>query len=54
MNQDVSGIRKLFWKEVRGKVDSYYRIRDGNGRLALFTSLFSYLLTTLGINIYNF
>ena len=39
MNRDVNGNRKLFWKEVSnsnaGKVENSYRIKDGNGRLAL-------------------
>ena len=38
MNEDVNGNRKLFWKEVSdakgGKVESYSRIKNGNGRLA--------------------
>ena len=38
MNEDVNGNRKLFWKEVTntkgGKVESYNRIMDRNGRLA--------------------
>ena len=38
MNEDVYGNRKLFWKEVSsakgGNVESYSRIKDGNGRLA--------------------
>ena len=38
VNEDVNGNRKLFWKEVSnakgGKVESCYRIKDGNGRLA--------------------
>ena len=37
MDQDVDGNRQLFSKEVskvnRGKVKSYNRIKDGNGRL---------------------
>ena len=39
MNQAVKDERKLFWKEVSkangGKLESYSRIEDGNGRLAL-------------------
>ena len=39
MNEDVNGNRTLFWKEVgelnRGKVGSYSRIKEENGRLAL-------------------
>ena len=39
MNKDVDGNRKLFWKLVskvnRGKVESYSRIKNLNGRLAL-------------------
>ena len=38
MNEDVNGNGKLFWKEVGntkgGKVESYSRIKDGDGRLA--------------------
>ena len=38
MNEDLSGNRKLFWKEVgnakAGKVESCSRIKDGNERLA--------------------
>ena len=38
MNEEVNGNRKLFWKEVSnekgGKVESWSRIKDGNGRLA--------------------
>ena len=38
LNEDVSGNKKLFWKEVNnakgGKVESCSRIKDGNGRLA--------------------
>ena len=37
MNQNVSGNRKLFWKEVSkvngGKGENSNRIKDGNGRL---------------------
>ena len=36
-NADVNGNRKLFWKEVSngkgGNVESYSRLKDGNGRL---------------------
>ena len=39
MNGDVNGNRKLLWKEVSnvkgGKMESYSRIKDGNGRLIL-------------------
>ena len=39
MNQDLSGNRKLFWKEMSKangeKVDSCRRIKCGNWRLAL-------------------
>ena len=39
MNQDVGVNWKLVWKQVRkvngGKVESYSRIKDGNGRVAL-------------------
>ena len=38
MNVHVNGNRKLFWKKMSsakgGKVESYSRIKDGNGRLA--------------------
>ena len=38
INEDVNGIRKLFWKEVsnekRAKVESCSRVKDGSGRLA--------------------
>ena len=38
MNEDVNGIRKLFWKEVSnvkgGNIESCSRIKDGNERLA--------------------
>ena len=38
MNEEVNGNRKLFWKEMSNakgaKVESYSRIKDGNGRLA--------------------
>ena len=38
MNEDVNRNRKLFWKEVSnakgGKVESWRRVKDGNGRLA--------------------
>ena len=38
MNEDVNGNRKLFWKEVSnvkgGNMESFSRIKDGNGRLA--------------------
>ena len=38
MNKDVNGNRKLFWKEVSnakgGKLESWSRIKDRNGRLA--------------------
>ena len=38
MNEDVTGNKKLFWKEVskaKGeKVESCSRINDGKGRLA--------------------
>ena len=37
MNEDVNGNGKLFWKEVSnakgGKVESFSRVKDGNGRL---------------------
>ena len=40
-NEVVNGNRKLFWKEVSnakgGKVESYSRIKDGNGRLETAT-----------------
>ena len=40
MNQDVNGNRKLFWKEVSKvnevKVECCSRVKDGNGRLALW------------------
>ena len=32
MNEDVNGIRKLFWKEM-SNVKSCSRIKDGNGML---------------------
>ena len=36
-NEDVNGNRKLFWKKVSngkgGKVESFSRISNGNGRL---------------------
>ena len=39
MNQDVNGNRKLFRKDVskenRGKVESWNRMKDENGKLAL-------------------
>ena len=39
INQDVSGKRILFWKEVskvnEGKVENSNRIKTGNGRLVL-------------------
>ena len=38
INQDLNGNMKLFWKEVSkvngGKVESWSRVMDGNGRLA--------------------
>ena len=38
MKEDGNGNWKLFWKEVcnvkGGKVESYSKIKDGNGRLA--------------------
>ena len=38
MNEDVNRNRKLFWKKVSnvkgGKVESFSRIKDGNGKLA--------------------
>ena len=37
MNEDVTGNRILFWKEVSnpkgGKVESCSRVKNGNGRL---------------------
>ena len=35
LNQDIDGNRKLFWKEV-SKVKSCSKIKDGNGRMALW------------------
>ena len=38
-NKDVGGNRKQFWNEVSngngGSLKSYWRIKDGNGKLAL-------------------
>ena len=38
MNEEVNGNRKMYWKEMSnakgGKVESYSKIKDGNGRLA--------------------
>ena len=38
MNEDLSGNRKLFWKEVSnakgGRVESCSKLKDGNERLA--------------------
>ena len=38
MNEHVNGNKKLFWKKVNhekgGKVESFSRIKDRNGRLA--------------------
>ena len=33
IHQDVYGSRKLFWKEVKRKVESCSIIKNGNGRL---------------------
>ena len=39
MSQDANGNKELLWKEVSKvsevKVESWSRIKDGNGRLAL-------------------
>ena len=38
MNENVNGNRKLFWREMSnvkgGKVESWSRMKDRNGRLA--------------------
>ena len=53
MNQKVSGIRKLFSREVSkasiGKVESCGRIKDGNGRLALGEDQYSRIILRIFI-----